>query len=118
MAMSSRREVLLGGASALAAGLLPFGRADPAPVSYDDVAEVRPHNVTGYALDDAPNLLGMEHVTGYDAIGVNTGGDETTLRVDIETTADVSVRAEGAVSRAELVALRREIDAALEEIDV
>lgn len=109
--MTNRREVLLGAAGALSAGLLAD---DDAPaVSYDGADGVRPINLTGYGTGDGPDVLGLEHLTGFGDLEISTSGDATTLRVDAETTSDVSVRAEAEVSRAELVALRREIDAAL-----
>ena len=113
--MSSRREVLLGAAGALTAGLVPLGGDGPTPVSYDDAPDVRPLNLTGFGRADASNVLGLEHLTGFDELEISTHGDAHTLRVDAETTADVSVRAEAGVSRAELVALREQIDAALTE---
>jgi hypothetical protein len=109
--MTNRREVLLGAAGALSAGLL--GVDDAAPVSYDDADGVRPVNLTGYGTGDGPDVLGLEHLTGFDELEVSTSGTVPTLRADAETTSDVSVRIEAEVSRAELVALRDEIDAAL-----
>ena len=113
--MSTRREVLLGAAGALAAGVLPFdGETETSPVSYDGDS-VRPLDVTGYGVDDGPDVLGVKHLTGFDVLEISTGGDEITLRVDASTTADVSVRAEAAVTREELETLRDEIDAAIRE---
>ena len=111
--MSTRREVLLGAGAALSAGLL--GVDDTAPVSYSDADGVRPVNLTGYGTGDGPDVVGLEHLTGFDELEVSTSGTVPTLRVDAETTSALSVRVEAEVSRAEVAALRDEIDAALDE---
>ena len=114
--MSSRRSYL-GAAVSLAAVVAPLNTGDRDAVSHTDVDDVRPVNLTGHARGEGPDVLGLEHVTGFGEIEVSAGDGTATLRVHADTTATISVRTEGPISRSELVALRDEIDTALRGID-